>query len=153
MVNALTSLIKAQARVDTQNKGKGKGPIRKAKTALISQSELSASETPNEEGYGDAWESDDWSSSHWPDDSSTSAAGVVLHESSYCMDGINPFLNLANHPTHVGSGPWLQHSPLDQERQLKDSRSMHRIMALQRKVPAQLMWNCTLATAQPQSRW
>ena len=52
-----------------QNKGKGKDQQGKGKEGACPQSGLSASETPNEEGYGHAWESDDWSSSHWFDES------------------------------------------------------------------------------------
>ena len=57
----------------TQNKDKGKDQKGKGKEEVYPQSRLSASETPNEEGYGHAWESDDWSASHWPVDSLTKA--------------------------------------------------------------------------------
>ena len=53
----------------TQNKDKGKDQKGKGKEGTYPQSGLSASQTPNEEDYGHAWESDDWSASHWPDDS------------------------------------------------------------------------------------
>ena len=59
----------------SQNKGKGKHQIGKGKEEAHPQSRLSASEAPEEEGHGHAWESDDWSSSQWPDDSWTTSAG------------------------------------------------------------------------------
>ena len=60
----------------------------------------SASETRREEGNGHAWESDDWSSSHWPDDSSTSAAGWSCTRAYTAWIAAVP-LNLTDHPTHV----------------------------------------------------
>ena len=59
----------------TQNKDKGEDQNGKGKEGHFPQSGLSASETPDEEGYGHAWESADLSASHRPDDSWTSAAG------------------------------------------------------------------------------
>ena len=50
---------------------------------------LTASETPDEEGYGHAWESADLSASHRPDDSWTPAAGQSCTEA------------------HTAWGPWL----------------------------------------------
>ena len=47
-----------------QNKGRGKDRKGKGKEGTFPQSRFSASETPDEEGYGQAWESDDWSVSH-----------------------------------------------------------------------------------------
>ena len=72
----------------------------KARKELILNLDFSASETPNEEGYGHAWESDDWSSSHWSDESWTSAAGWFRTEAHTAWMVTTP-LNLANHPTHV----------------------------------------------------
>ena len=42
-----------------QNKDKGMDQKGKGKEGVYPQSRLSASETPKEEGYGHAWESDD----------------------------------------------------------------------------------------------
>ena len=75
VVFALTSHIKAQARIIHRKKSKGKYQKVTGKKEAHPQSGLSASEAPEEEGYGHAWESDDWSASHWPDESWTSAAG------------------------------------------------------------------------------
>ena len=58
-----------------KNQNKGKGKDQKGMEGAYPQSGLSASESPNEEGYGHTWESDDWSDSHWPDHSWTSDAG------------------------------------------------------------------------------
>ena len=75
-------------------KGKGKSPKRKGKTGL------SASETPEDEGFCHSWESDDWSSSQWPDDSWTPAAGWYCARDHTGWIAV-PSLNLAYHPTHV----------------------------------------------------
>ena len=56
------------------HKGRGKDQQVKGKAGAYPQSGHSASETPSEEGYSHAWESDDWYSS-LTDDSSTSATG------------------------------------------------------------------------------
>ena len=64
------------------------------------QSEFSASETPNEEGYGQAWEPDDCFASHWTDDSWTPDAGWFCAKSKTAWM-VATQLNLANHPTHV----------------------------------------------------
>ena len=48
---------KSAGRDETQNKGKGKDQQGKGKEGTYPQSGLSASETPNEEGYDHAWES------------------------------------------------------------------------------------------------
>ena len=61
---------------------------------------MSASETPNEEGYGRAWESDECSSSHWTNDSWTPDAGWFCTKAHTAWMLATP-LNLANHPTHV----------------------------------------------------
>ena len=82
-----------------QNKGRGKDQKGKGKEGTFPQTGLSASETPNEEGYGRAWESDDWSSSHWTDYSWTPDAGFCTKAHTAWMV-VTPW-NLANHPTHV----------------------------------------------------
>ena len=64
--------VKGAGKDYTKRKDKRKDQKGKGKERAYPQS---ASETPNEEGYGHAWESDDWSASHWPDESLTSAAG------------------------------------------------------------------------------
>ena len=87
-----------------QNKGRGKDQEGKGKEGTFPQSELSASETPNEEGYGSAWESDDWSSSHWTDASYTPDAGWFCTKAHTAWMVATP-LNLANHPTHVDLDP------------------------------------------------
>ena len=56
------------------HKGRGKDQQVKGKAGAYPQSGLSASETPSEERYSHAWESDDWYSS-LTDDPSTSATG------------------------------------------------------------------------------
>ena len=48
-----------------KNKGRGKDPKGKGKEGSDPRSGFSVSETPNEEGYGQAWESDDWSANGW----------------------------------------------------------------------------------------
>ena len=45
----------------SENKGNGRFQKGKGKEEAPPQSGLSASETPEEEGYSHAWESDDWS--------------------------------------------------------------------------------------------
>ena len=59
------------------HKGRGKDQKRKGKEGAYLQSGLSASETPSEEGYGPAWESNDWFSS-LTDDSSCLATRELL---------------------------------------------------------------------------
>ena len=58
----------------TQNKGRGKGPIRNRQRKNLSSIQI-VSLRNNEEGHGRAWESDDRSSNHWTDDSWTPDAG------------------------------------------------------------------------------
>ena len=48
-----------------RTKERGKDQQGKDKEGIHPQSRLSASETPNAELYGHAWELDDWSASHW----------------------------------------------------------------------------------------
>ena len=84
----------------TQNKGREKDLKGKDKEGAYPQSGLSASESPSEEGYGHAWESDDWSSSYGSDDSSTSAAEWSCTRAQTAWMASVP-LNLANDPTHV----------------------------------------------------
>ena len=84
----------------SQNKGREKDQKRKGKERTFPQSGLSVSETPNEEGYGQAWELDDSSSSHRTDDSWTPSAGWFCTKSYTAWMVATP-LNLANHPTHV----------------------------------------------------
>ena len=100
---ALTSQIKAQARIFPEHGSKGKDQKRKGKERTYPQSGLSASGTLNEERYGHAWESDDWSASHWSDESWTSAAGWFCTEAHSAWMVATP-LNLANQPTHVVLG-------------------------------------------------
>ena len=82
------------------HKGIGEHPKAKGKEGTFPQSGFSASETPNEEGYGQAWESDDLSASHWTDDSWTPDAGWFCTKAHTAWMVATP-LNLANHPTHV----------------------------------------------------
>ena len=88
-----------------QNKGRRKDQKGKCKVGTYPQSRFKASETPNEEGYGQAWGSDDWSASHWNDDSWTPDAGRFCTRTSSAWMAATP-LNLANHPTCC-SGSWL----------------------------------------------
>ena len=78
-----------------QRQGKGKG-----NDGQYPQSGLSATEAPDEEGYGHAWESDDWSPSQWLDDSWTPSAGWSCTR-SHTAWMVTPSLNLVDHPTHV----------------------------------------------------
>ena len=61
VVFALNPPDKGASKDFLQNKGRGKDQKGKGKQGINPQSRFSASETPNEEGYGQAWESDDWS--------------------------------------------------------------------------------------------
>ena len=83
-----------------KHEGRGKDHKGKGKEGTFSQYRLSVSETPNEEGYGGAWESDDWSSSQWTDDSWTPNAGWFCAKAHTAWMVATP-LNFANHPTHV----------------------------------------------------
>ena len=83
-----------------QNKGRGKDQKGKGKERTYPQSGFSASETPSEEGSGQAWESDDWSASHWTDDSWTPDAGWFCTR-TYTAWTVATLLNNANHATHV----------------------------------------------------
>ena len=83
-----------------QNKGRGKDQEGKGEEWNFPQSVFSASETPNEEGYGQAWASDDRSASHWTDDSWTPDAGWFCTKAHTAWMVATP-MNLANHPTHV----------------------------------------------------
>ena len=83
-----------------QNKGRRKDQERKGEEWNFPQSGFSASETPNEEGYGQAWASDDWSASHWTDDSWTPDA-VSFCTKAHTAWMVATSMNLANHPTHV----------------------------------------------------
>ena len=82
------------------NKGKGKDRKGKGKEGTYPQSRFSASETPNEKGYGHAWEWDDWSASHGTDDSWTSDTGWFCTKAHTAWMAVHS-LNLAYHPTHV----------------------------------------------------
>ena len=59
VVFALTSQIEAQARIKPRTKARDRTKREEARKGAFPQSGLSASETPNEEGYGHAWEPDD----------------------------------------------------------------------------------------------
>ena len=83
-----------------QHKGRGKDQKGEGEERTVPQSGLSASETLNEEGYGQAWESGDWSSSHWTDDSWTPDAGWFCTKAHSAWMVATP-LNLANYRTHV----------------------------------------------------
>ena len=58
------------------------------------------------------------------------------------VDGGNPFEPCQPSNTR-GSGPWLAHGRSDQERQSKDSRSMHGIMALRRNFAVVKSLSCS----------
>ena len=93
VVFALTSQTK-------HNKGRGKHHRGKDREGTYPQSGFSPSGTPNEEGYGHAWESDDWSGSHRTDNSWTSDTAWFCTMAHTGWMVAAP-LNLANHPTHV----------------------------------------------------
>ena len=137
VVFALTSQTKAQARTIPRTKARERTKKGKGEERAYPQSGLSASDTPYEDGYGHVWESDDWSASHSTDVSWTSAAGWFLHESSHCMDGGNPFEPCQPSNTCC-SGPWLH--TVDW---IKDSRSMHGIMALRRNFAVVISLSCS----------
>ena len=71
-----------------ETRAKAKDQKGKSIEGAYPQSGLSASETPDEEGYGHAWESDDWCSSQRFDESWTSAAGWSCTKAQNCMDGV-----------------------------------------------------------------
>ena len=96
VVSALTSHAKVQARISSQQR-QGRNQKGKGNESLYLESGLSPSATPNEEGYGHDWESDDRSSSKWLDDSWISATGRYCTKS---FDSCQP----SNTP---GFGPWL----------------------------------------------
>ena len=98
--SALTSPTKVQGEDFHQSKGRGKDQTREGKQGTYPPSGFSASETPNGEGSGQAWESDVWSASHWTDDSWTPHAGWFCTRTNTAWMMATP-LNLANHPTHV----------------------------------------------------
>ena len=92
-VFALANQRKAQARISSSIKAE------EAREALILNLDFQPrKQTPSEEGFCRAWESDDWSSSHWPDESSTSAAGWSCTRAYFAW--AVP-LNFTDHPTHV----------------------------------------------------
>ena len=100
VVLALTSPTKVQGKDFHQSKGRGKDQKREGKQGTYPPSGFSASETPNGEGYGQAWESDDWSASHWTDDSWTPHAGWFCTRTNTAWMMATP-KNLANNLTHV----------------------------------------------------
>ena len=99
VVSALTSHVKVQARISSEQR-QGRNQKGKGNESLHPESGLSASSTPDEEGYGHDWESDDRSSSQWLDDSWTSATGRYCTK-AHTARMVAPLLTLANHPTHV----------------------------------------------------
>ena len=62
VVSALTSRVKVQARISSEQR-QGRNQKGKGNGSLYPESGLSPSATPDEEGYGHDWESDDRSSS------------------------------------------------------------------------------------------
>ena len=64
-----------QARTCSKTKAEERTNKEEARKGTHPQSGFSATETLNEEGYGQAWESDDWSASHWTDGSCTRSTG------------------------------------------------------------------------------
>ena len=100
VVFALASPTKVQARTFPKTKAVERIKKEKGKEGTYHQSGFSASETHNEEGYGQAWESDDWSASHWTHDSMTPTAGWFCRR-TYTARMVETPVNIANHPTHV----------------------------------------------------
>ena len=80
------------------HKGRGKDQKEKGKERAHTQSGLSASETPSEEGYSHVWESDDWYSSLTDDSCCSTTAWYGTGHTAW-MASVP--LNLAHHPTHV----------------------------------------------------
>ena len=86
-------------------KGRGKDQKRKSKEGAYPQSELSASETPSEEGHGHSWESDDWYSSFTDDSANLAIRGATAwYGAKHTAWMASVHQNLANHPTHVVLG-------------------------------------------------
>ena len=106
VVFALTTQTKAQAKIITRTKAKEKTKEEKARKELILNPEFSASETPNEKGYGHAWESDDWSASHGTDDSWTSDTGWFCTKAHAAWMAVPLFESCLPSDTR-GSWPWL----------------------------------------------
>ena len=80
-----------------QNKGRRKDQKGKGNEGTCPQSGFSASETPNEEGYGQACESDDWSASHWTYGYWTPHAEWFCRKTFFAWM-VETLLNLASHP-------------------------------------------------------
>ena len=101
---AMNAFRKVGFRTHQPEEGAGKDFLqhegRGGKGGAYPQSGLSAPETPSEEGFCRAWESDDWSSSLWPDESSTLATGWSCTRAYTAWMAAVP-LNLTDHPAHV----------------------------------------------------
>ena len=121
------------------HKGRGKDQKRKDKEGAYPQSELSASETPSEEGYGHTWESDDRCSS-LSDNSSTSAAGWCGTGHSAWMAAVP--LDLANHPTHVVLDHGCTRSNWIKSGNQKGYRNMRCITALRQSFAVVKILSC-----------
>ena len=110
MVFALTNQKRVHAMISPTlllHKGTCKDQKGKGKEGAYNQSGLSDSETPSEEGYAKACESDDWSSSHWPDESSTSAAGLGGLPRELVLHGLRQSLEPCHTSVARCSGSWL----------------------------------------------
>ena len=68
--------------------------------------------------------------------------GGSAQKGSYCMDGGNSIESCQQSNTRC-SGPWPAHGRLDQDRQRKDSRSMHGIVALRRNSAVVTSLSCS----------
>ena len=106
VVFVLTSPTKEQARIMSRTKARDRTKKEKSKEETFPQSGFSAPETPNAEGYGQAWESDDSSANQWTDDSWSPGAGWICTKSHTAWMVATP-LNLVNHPNTRDSGSWL----------------------------------------------
>ena len=130
---AMNAFRKVGFRTCQPEEGAGKDFLqhegRGGKGGAYPQSGLSAPETPSEEGFCRAWESDDWSSSHWPDESSTSAAGWSCTRAPTIQ--------------HTWFSILAAHGRLDQERQSKDFRSRHGIVESRRSFAVAISLSCS----------
>ena len=96
-------IIQRKLQVMSNPRTKEEARIRKekGKEGACLQSELSASETPSEEGYGHFWESDDWYSSFTDHSSNSATRGITAwYGTGHTAWMAAVPLDLANHPTH-----------------------------------------------------
>ena len=89
---------RVQAMISTRTKAEARTNKERARKVLILNLDVSASETPCEEGHGHSWESDDGYSSFTHDSSCSNTAWYGTGHTAW-MASVP--LNLAHHPTRV----------------------------------------------------